>query len=104
MRPRSKTYDAGLDVLGLGVGDFVPWLNVVGKVAGGLAGGSGDDKDKQKAATDEAIKKALEQERLKQAAAKAEHDAAVTRWILIGTIGVAGIGTTLALLLGRKRK
>ena len=99
----SKAYSHGLDVLGLGVGDFVPWLNVVGKVAGGLTGGGGDDKDKQKAATEEAIKRALEQERLKQAAAKAEHDAAVTRWILVGTVGVVGLGG-LAFLATRKRK
>lgn len=101
---RSKTYEAGLDVLGLGVGDFVPWLNVVGKVAGGLTGGGGDDKEKQKAATEEAIKRALEQERLKQAAAKAEHDAAVTRWTLIGVVGAVGLGGLALLAFGRKRK
>lgn len=33
------TYRIGQQVLGLDVGDLVPWLGVVGKVAGGAAGG-----------------------------------------------------------------
>jgi len=89
-------------VLGLGVGDFVPWLNVVGKVAGGLTGGGGDDKDKSKAATEEAIKKALEQERMKQQAAAAAAQAATMRAILFGTLGAVGVGGILFFALRKK--
>lgn len=42
-----ELYDEGLDILGDGIGDFVPWLGIVGKVAGGALGGS-DKKDEKK--------------------------------------------------------
>ena len=98
----SRAYQKGLDVLGLGVGDFVPWLGVVSKAVGGLTGSGGDDKDKSKAATEEAIKKALEQERVKQQAAKAEAQAATMRMVLFGTLGAVGVGGILFFALRKK--
>jgi hypothetical protein len=93
----------GVDVLGagLGVGDFVPWLNIVGKVAGGLGGG-GDDKAKADAATAIAIKKALEEQAAKQAREKAEAEARTTRMILYGVLGVTAVGG-MFMFLGRRK-
>ena len=34
-----STYRHGREVLGADVGSFVPWLGIVGKLAGGLTGG-----------------------------------------------------------------
>lgn len=92
-------YKNGTEILGLGVGDFVPWLKVVGNVAGGLAGG---DQGASKADQEKAIQKALEQERIKQQAAKAEADAARTRSILYGVIGAVGVGGLVFVFTRRK--
>lgn len=88
-------------VLGLGVGDFVPWLNIVGKVAGGVGGG-GDDKAKSDAATALAIKKALEEQEAKRAREKAEAEARTTRMILYGVLGVTAVGGMFMFLSRRK--
>lgn len=77
-------YGAGLDILGAGVGDFVPWLGMVGNLAGGLLGGGGDKgggADAQKKAIEEALAKA-----------KAEQDAARTRTLLYVTLGAVMVG------------
>lgn len=94
-------YDHGLDVLGQGVGDFVPWLGVVGKVMGGLAGGTGATGAQSAEAQKAAIEKALAEERMRQAAAKAAADAARARMIAYGVAGVVGIGAIVFLLRRR---
>lgn len=99
------THEAGLDILGgMGVGDFVPWLGVVGKLAGGLAGGSdgGSSPEAQKAA----VQKAVEAQKQKEALAKAQSDAARTKALLYGTVGVLGAGLltfTVMKFAGKKR-
>lgn len=67
----------GDDVLGdVSAGDFVPWLNMVGKVAGGMSGGN-------KGKDDEALKRALAEE-------KARQEAQRTRNLLYVTLGIVG--------------
>jgi hypothetical protein len=99
------THEAGLDILGgVGIGDFVPWLGVVGKLAGGLAGGSdgGSSPEAQKAA----VQKAIEAQKQKEALVKAQADAARNKALLYGTVGVLGAGLltfTVMKLAGKKR-
>lgn len=108
---RIASYDEGLDVLGagLGIGDFVPWLNVVGKVAGGIASVATGDSGKgaaqapqtqafQQKETQDAIRRALEKERERQAAEKARADAAATRNLVYVLLGVVGVGGALLIL------
>jgi hypothetical protein len=82
-----NAYNRGLDILGDGVGDFVPWLGIVGKLVGGSSGGA-----------DDAAKKALAAQQA-AALAKAQHDAAVTKIVLFSVLGVAVLGTGAVLLL-----
>lgn len=99
-RALARRYEDGLDALiGVDVGDFVPWLNVVSKVAGGI-GSSASDSSKKPVA--DQVKEALEKERQKQATEKAEADARSTRTILFVVLSLLGLvvvgGGTYALL------
>jgi len=90
-----STYEAGLDVLGAGggIGDFVPWLGVVGKLLGGGGGGSESGKS-----SEDAIRRALEEERQRQAMEKARADAQRTQMIMFGGLGLLGLGGIFLLL------
>jgi len=103
------THEAGMDILGgVGIGDFVPWLGLVGNIAGGLGGALGGgaaggktSPEAQKAA----IQKAVEEQRRQAALAKAQADAARNKALLYGTIGVLGAGLltfTVMKLAGKK--
>ena len=99
-----KNYYVGADVLGEGIGDFVPWLGIVGKVAGGLTGGGGDSKSSNPLAsmtggkansggdTQKAVQEALAQERAHQAMAKVAKDATITKFAAFGAVGIIGLG------------
>lgn len=104
------TYRAGQEVLGDGVGDFIPWLGIVGKVAGGALGGKDDkggDKPAAAKASDVAaqVKQALEDDRRrredeqrKAQQEKIEADVRSLRTILV-VLGIGGAGiATWALL------
>lgn len=83
------THEAGMDILGgVSAADFVPWLGVVGKIAGGLAGAGGPSPEDQKAA----IQKAVEEQKRKEALAKAQADAARAKALLYVIGGVLGAG------------
>lgn len=87
-------YSRGVDVLGDGIMDMIPIASMFSK--------GGDKKDAAPAApsTAEAIRVALEQERIRRASEKAEADAAQTRLILFGVLGALGVG---GLVLAIKR-
>jgi len=108
------SYNDGVDVLGEGIGDFLPWLNIVSSVAGGAMGGGGagglmgGKKDAAKttpaasgASSAQQIQQAIEQERQRQAFAKMQTDAANNRMLLFGALGLGGLGI-LALLITRR--
>lgn len=101
-----EQHEAGLDVLGgssLGITDFVPWLGAVGKIAGGLLGGSDDKKTatgtasttSNDAATKLAVAQALAAQKQRDAEAKAEADAKRSWAILYGVLGALGVGATV---------
>ena len=93
------THEAGMDVLGgVGVGDFVPWLGVVGKLAGGLAGGGSADDQKA------AVQKAVEAQKQKEALAKAQAEASRNKALLYGTVGVLGAGLLTVLIMKLSKK
>jgi len=108
-----SAYKRGLEVLGDGVGDFLPFLNIVGKVAGGAGGltgggspaGGAAKSEPSKADVEAAVQKAIEQDRAKQArakeVAKAEASAKTTQLLLVSILGVLGLGG--AYLLIRKK-
>ena len=110
-------YSDGADVLGEGVGDFLPWLNIVSSVAGGAMGGGGagglmgGKKDASKTApaasttsnapAAQQIQQAIEQERNRQSIAKMQRDAENNKMLLFGALGLGGLGI-LALLITRR--
>lgn len=80
-------------VIGTGIGDFVPWLNIVSSAAGALTGGDKTAAEKkQKEATEAAIKKALEEQAAKRAKEEAEAKARRMQYIVLGLLGVAALG------------
>ena len=98
-----KLYEEGADVLGDGIDSFLPWLGVVGKVAGGL-GGSSDKKDEKKSedkkptipVVDVAaqVRQALDDERKRQQQEKLDADVRSMRTVMIvAGLGVAGFAT-----------
>jgi hypothetical protein len=108
------SYNDGVDVLGVGVGDFLPYLNIISSVAGiaggaggagGLMGGKKDAAQTTPAASGasaaQQIQQALEQERQRQAFAKMQTDAANNRMLLFGALGLGGLGI-FALLITRR--
>lgn len=104
------THEAGLDILGAtSASDFVPWLGLVGNIAGGLGGALGGGAAGGKASSEAqaaAVQKAVEEQRRKEALAKAQADAAKSRMLLYGTVGVLGAGllTFTVMKLAGKRK
>jgi hypothetical protein len=99
-----RKYADGLDALageGLNIGDFVPYLNTISKLAG-AAGQGGQAAQAQQRPTAEQL---IAQERARQERAKAEADAARTRMILYGVLGVVGLGAAglTTYLIVRKR-
>lgn len=111
-----STYEYGMDVLGdgVGIGDFVPWLGLASKVAGGLLGGGGggassDDKVKASAAAaaaqkkaEEARKKAEDAEAARKKAEEAAAKAKTTLYLVLGGVGFVTMGGVLYIAL-RKR-
>ena len=100
------SYNDGVDVLGEGIADFVPWLGIVSSVAGGAMGGGKKDAAKTSSTSSGAsvaqqVQQALEQERQRQAFAKMQTDAANNRMLLFGALGLGGLGI-LALLITRR--
>lgn len=96
-----KKYMYGADVLGEGIESFVPWLGIVGKVAGGLTGGGGGSnplasttggKASSGGDTQKAVQEALAQERAHQAMAKVAKDATITKFAAFGAVGIIGLG------------
>lgn len=90
-------YVHDLDVFGdgIGVGDFIPWMNLISKAAGGLMAPSGGADQKV------AIEKARKEE---QDRAKAAAEAAKTRTILYVTLGSVGVLTIGGLLYAVLKK
>lgn len=87
-----RRYSEGLDALageGVNVGDFIPWLNVVGKVLG-AAGQGGAQTQQQPSQMQQMQMMKMQQEQ--QARAKAEADAAKTRLLVYSVLGVLGLG------------
>jgi hypothetical protein len=105
------SYNDGVDVLGVGVGDFLPYLNIISSVAGVAGGATGGKKDAAKmtpaasgasgASTAQQIQQAIEQERNRQSIAKMQRDAENNRLLLFGALGLGGLGI-LALLITRR--
>jgi len=81
-----KTYLKGADVLaGDGIMDMIPMLSA-------FSGGSKKD------SSGDAVKKAIEQEREKQAAAKAQATTKILLITLISLVGLGGVVATVAVL------
>jgi hypothetical protein len=100
-------YEAGLDLLGASssVGDFVPYLNLIGKALGGVGGMLSGGSSGGSSASDQqaAIAKALADQKQKEELAKAQAAAQRNELILIGTLGAISVGG-LVYALTRKRK
>lgn len=112
-----SAYRLGTEVLGDGIGDFVPWLGVVGKIAGGagsIASASDKKKDDKSDKKDDkktsegnsaaAIKQAFAEERMRQETEKAKDAASRSNMILVGVgvVAVSGVMGLLAWLIAKK--
>jgi hypothetical protein len=102
LRTRIPKIQVHGDVLGVGLGDFVPWLNVVSSAAGALTGGGDKDKKAAQEAQAAAIKKALEEEKVRRAKEAAEAKARTMQLVLFGFLGLTVVGTGAYLLARRK--
>lgn len=84
------------DVVGdVGVGDFVPWLGLVSKVAAGVGQKveeSSASKKKGASSPEEAVQRALEKERDRQRQEKMASETNTLKWLLFGILGLLGIG------------
>jgi hypothetical protein len=93
-----KAHALGMQVLGDGVMDFVPWLGTVSKMFTG--GGSGAQATQapglasSSLAAQEAARRVIEEERLR----RAEADAAKMRVVVYGLIGALGVGAAVWVL------
>jgi hypothetical protein len=90
-------YEAGTDVLGDGVnvGDFIPWLGLVGKVVGSVTGSSSPNDKALKEAADKAAKEALAKQQAQAAAAR-------NQLIMVAVLGAVGLGGMFLILNRRK--
>lgn len=106
-----KNYNYGLHVLGdAGISSFVPWLGVVGKVAGGLLGGSNTaaaaPTAAQQAATAQAaaaqqqlaMQQALAQAHAQAVAEQAAASAKTTQMLMFGVLGAVVLGGAFMVL------
>jgi hypothetical protein len=98
-----KAHDRGIDVLGDGMGDFIPWLNVAGKMMGGMGGGgqqgaAGGAQGAPQVSAQQAVQQAMAQERARQAAEKAATEAKNMKLITYGLIGAVALGGVVLVL------
>jgi hypothetical protein len=102
----SMSYKHGMDVLGDGIESFLPWLGVVSKVATGAMGAASKGKGGGAAGGTAApsgpsMQQMMEQEHQRQALEKAQADAATTKMLLFGAIGLVVVGG-LTFVIARK--